>query len=121
MASMIHHNDLNKLASELGVQVIDRVATPMTPNKLCALLPITSKPRTIHVLDLDPLPARCNDSGNYIPLAGNWRVVSLETCPAFTAVSYLRVGFIVILLDQISCNSCGITTNYRDSLFQIGR
>lgn len=98
------------------------IPTPRTADALYTSLPISNQPRMIRVLDVDGLPAWHGEPLANIPLTGTLRAVSLSTCPAFTALSYVW-GKPSSLPDFIFCGNCEIeiTTNCRDALRQLRR
>lgn len=88
-------------------------ATPrIQPGQLYETLPVSSETRSIRVLDLHGAPTYSS------PLYGNLRLVALQDCPKFAALSYVW-GLRSSSEDEtITCNDCAlrITKNCRDAL-----
>lgn len=86
--------------------------SPIQPRQLYETLPVSSETRRIRVLDLHSAPT--HDS----PLYGTLRLVALQDCPRFAALSYVW-GLRSPSEDEIIiCNDCAIriTKNCRDAL-----
>ncbi|KAK0625809.1 hypothetical protein B0T14DRAFT_561773 [Immersiella caudata] len=91
---------------------------PLSPAQLYTHLPLLAGSRTIRVLDLDLVSVDGNS-----PLTGQLRVVSLATCPRFTALSYVLGGYSQPR-DVITCNEgcrLEITSNCRKALLAVRR
>jgi hypothetical protein len=118
---MAHHDDI--YLDERITGATSGYAGPLTVDSLYSSLPVASKARTIRLLDLDDLPQwskRVGGTSNDIPLTGTLRVVSLETCPSFAALSYVW-GRSSSPSDAILCGNVEIeiTSNCRDALRQL--
>jgi hypothetical protein len=91
-----------------------------TPELLYASIRPPPQGRCIRVLDLDPLPTFFVNHAKW-HLSGKLRVVSLQDCPRFMALSYVWGGYSTPR-DVIHCNEgtiIEITTNCRDTLIAL--
>jgi hypothetical protein len=109
---------------DLNVELGSLLAQPEpvngSPGPLYAFLRLPSQSRSIRVLDLDPVPSRFTNHEKW-PLSGELRVVSLQDCPRFIALSYVWGGYSTPR-DLINCNgntSLEITTNCRNALIAL--
>lgn len=86
---------------------------------------LSNKPGSIRVLDLDAGPKSSGSQADNAQLVGNFRVVSLNECPRFAALSYTwdNDSDNDLLKHTIVCSghNLNITTNCRDALRDIRR